>query len=54
MYKPALKMMNIEQVGEYAIRIDWNDGHSTGIYSYDHLRNICPCAECRGKSDVAG
>ena len=18
----------------------------TGIYSYDHLRDICPCAEC--------
>ena len=50
MYKPALKMTNIEQVGEYAVRIYWNDGHSTGIYSYDHLRNICPCADCRRKA----
>lgn len=47
MYKPTLKMNSVEEVGQYAIRIHWNDGHSTGIYSYDHLRNICPCTECR-------
>ncbi|MGC2662097.1 MAG: DUF971 domain-containing protein [Bryobacteraceae bacterium] len=47
MYKPALKMESVEPVGSYAIRIHWNDGHSTGIYSFDHLRKICPCAECR-------
>ena len=44
MYKPAPKMENVEPVGNYAIRIHWNDGHSSGIYSYDHLRQICPCA----------
>lgn len=47
MYKPAPKMLNVEEVGSYAIRIFWNDGHSTGIYSYDHLRNICPCEACK-------
>lgn len=47
MYQPALKMLSVEPVGNYAIRINWSDGHSTGIYSYEHLRNICPCPECR-------
>ena len=47
MYKPGPKMQHVEPVGNYAIRIHWNDGHSSGIYSYDHLRNICPCPECR-------
>ena len=47
MFKPALKMTAVEPVGHYAVRIHWNDGHSTGIYSFDHLRKICPCAECR-------
>src|SRR5947209_20013123 len=47
MYKPTLKMATVEEVGHYAIRIGWNDGHNTGIYSFDHLRNICPCAECK-------
>jgi DUF971 family protein len=47
MYTPKLKMLNIEPVGSYAVRISWNDGHDTGIYSYDHLRQICPCPECQ-------
>jgi DUF971 family protein len=46
MFKPTLKMLNAEPVGAYAIRIHWSDGHSTGIYSFDHLRAICPCSEC--------
>ena len=47
MFKPKLKMLNVEQVGSYAIQINWNDGHSAGIYSYDHLRKICPCPQCK-------
>jgi DUF971 family protein len=47
MYKPVLKMLHVEEVGYYAIRIDWNDGHNTGIYSFDHLRHICPCNTCK-------
>ena len=47
MYQAKLKMLAVEPVGNYAIRINWSDGHSTGIYSYDHLREICPCAECK-------
>ena len=47
LYAPKLKMLNVEQIGAYAIRIDWSDGHNTGIYSFDHLRRICPCQECR-------
>mgnify|MGYP003701096475 CR=1 FL=1 len=47
MFKPALKMLGVEQVGNYAIRINWSDGHNSGIYSYEHFRRICPCAECK-------
>jgi DUF971 family protein len=49
MYKATLKMNSVEEVGQYAVRIHWNDGHSTGIYSFDHLRRICPCSVCRAK-----
>jgi DUF971 family protein len=47
MFQPALKMLAVEPVGNYAIRINWSDGHNSGIYSYDHFREICPCAECQ-------
>jgi len=46
MFQPKLRMESIEEVGSYAIRIRWSDGHGTGIYSYDHLRSICPCPAC--------
>jgi DUF971 family protein len=49
MYKPKLKMTSVEPVGKYAVRIFWNDGHSTGIYSFDHLRDICSCEKCKGR-----
>ncbi len=38
--------LRIAPVGQYAIRIDWSDGHNTGIYSFDMLREICPCPGC--------
>lgn len=47
MFRPALKMLTVEPVGHYAVRIHWSDGHSTGIYSFEHLRKICPCEECK-------
>ena len=47
LYQPALKIESVEPVGAYALRPVWNDGHSTGIYSYELLRLICPCDECR-------
>jgi DUF971 family protein len=47
MFKPKLKMVAVEPVGGYAMRIEWSDGHNTGIYSWDHLREVCPCGDCR-------
>jgi prepilin-type processing-associated H-X9-DG protein len=46
MFKPKARATAATQVGNYAIQITFSDGHSTGIYSYDHLRSICPCAAC--------
>jgi len=47
LYQPKLRMLEIEEAGTYALKINWSDGHSSGIYSYDYLRRICPCAECK-------
>lgn len=52
MFKPKLRMDDVEEVGSYAIRIRWNDGHSAGIYSFEHLRRICPCPPCAARRDA--
>jgi len=46
MFKPRPGARAAKAVGNYALQIDFSDGHTTGIYSYDYLRSICPCAEC--------
>jgi|SRR5580704_6537001 DUF971 family protein len=46
MYKPKLRAQAATQVGNYAIQISFNDGHSTGIFSYAYLRTLCSCEEC--------
>jgi hypothetical protein len=33
-------------VGNYALSFAWSDGHQTGIYTFGHLRDLCPCPQC--------
>ena len=42
----GLNLEHIERVGSYALQFLWSDGHSTGIYTWQLLREACPCAEC--------
>ena len=39
-----LTAVSAELVGNYAIRFEFSDGHSTGIYSWAYLREIEPGA----------
>ena len=41
-----LTITRVTQVGHYAINLRWGDGHDTGIYTYDHLRELCQCDSC--------
>jgi len=38
---------SISPVGRYGLQIVWSDGHSTGIYTFERLRGMCPCDACR-------
>jgi DUF971 family protein len=40
---PDVRPLKIALVGAYAIRIEWSDGHGTGIYTYEILWRLCPC-----------
>ena len=43
----SIRPLEVKPVGRYAMTIRWSDGHTTGIFSYDFLRSICPCEACR-------
>lgn len=37
-----MKPSKIDSVGNYAIKITWADGHDSGIYTYQALKNTLP------------
>ncbi|MBW6471842.1 MAG: DUF971 domain-containing protein [Anaerolineaceae bacterium] len=49
---PISKMTEIEKidmVGSYGLSIMWADGHHYGIYTWQYLRALCDCEDCRLK-----
>jgi len=45
--KEAVRINGIEPVGNYALRISFDDGHSTGLYEFSTLRHsLCRCTSC--------
>jgi DUF971 family protein len=38
--KESVKIEALEPVGNYAVRIRFDDGHDTGLYSWDYLHEL--------------
>ncbi|MGO9421838.1 gamma-butyrobetaine hydroxylase-like domain-containing protein [Roseiarcus sp.] len=38
--KENVRIVDIEPIGNYAIRIVFDDGHNTGLYAWDYLRKL--------------
>ena len=38
--KEHVKIAKLEPVGNYAVRIIFDDGHDSGLYSWDLLRTL--------------
>jgi len=36
----GVRVTGWRQVGNYAIRFDFSDGHGTGLYTYEYLRKL--------------
>jgi DUF971 family protein len=49
-----LDVVTGELVGSYGVNFHWSDGHHTGIYSWQDLRDGCPCDECRTQRRIDG
>ena len=39
-YWEKLHLVGIQPVGRYAIQLQWSDGHKTGIYTFNFLREL--------------
>jgi DUF971 family protein len=35
-----LKLEGMETIGNYAVRLGWNDGHSSGLYTWETLDRL--------------
>lgn len=40
----SFRLKGMQRVGGYAIQPTWEDGHGTGIYSWEYLEKICSVA----------
>ncbi|CAN5702965.1 DUF971 domain-containing protein [soil metagenome] len=38
--RPDIRIESMEPIGSYAVRFAWNDGHSSGLYTWDNLRRL--------------
>ncbi|NOY41985.1 MAG: DUF971 domain-containing protein [Planctomycetes bacterium] len=36
-----ITLEKMELVGNYAIRIQWSDGHNAGLYTWQRLQELC-------------
>ncbi len=41
-----IDLVDLRPVGRYGLTPVLGDGHSTGIYTYNYLRENCECPEC--------
>jgi DUF971 family protein len=37
---PGVAVVGLERIGNYAVTLEFDDGHRTGIYSWDYLRGL--------------
>ena len=42
-----IKAEDYLMVGRYAIQFLWSDAHFTGIYTFELLRTLCQCSQCK-------
>ncbi len=42
-----IHLLAADPTGHYAVTFRFSDYHDTGIFTYEHLRKICPCDECQ-------
>ena len=42
-----ITVLSAEHVGRYGVKFTFSDRHDNGIYTWENLRAICPCDQCK-------
>lgn len=50
--KKSVRILKLDLVGNYAVRITFDDGHDTGLYVWEYLRDLGENHEARFESYV--
>lgn len=45
------KIAGIDLVGDYAIQLNWKDGHNTGIYSWEYIQQLIDGVDLSAKQN---
>ena len=48
--KKSVRILKLEPVGNYAVRITFDDGHDTGLFVWEYLRDLGENQEARFQS----
>ncbi len=52
-FKPnGSTLLRVAPVGNYALQFFFSDEHNAGIFTWEYLRELCPCEECRKAVDT--
>ena len=57
--KKDVRILKLEPVGNYSLKITYDDGHDSGLYNWDYLKDLCQNQERHWQDyldrlDVAG
>jgi ATP-binding protein involved in chromosome partitioning len=47
-----VRPLRLALVGAYGLRIEWSDGHGTGIFTFERLLASCPCKDCQHRRNT--
>jgi len=47
-----ITVLSAEHVGRYGVKFMFSDRHDDGIYTWERLRELCLCGECKAAQQV--
>jgi len=48
------QLVSVGMVGNYALNPRWSDGHETGLYTFEYLRNLSELLESQSENPEKG